>query len=187
MGHWQAVQQVSKNTWHQDCLQLKEAKEGWVKKHLTIVGLRLVYELKGISCLPIESVRATKKGICTSISFAKTVLKLEDMKEAVANFAARCSEKLRKEQSCAKIITVFIHTNRFYTHKPQYSNSRSIKLPVASSAIGEIISYAMYVLEMIYKPGYEYKKAGVIVTGIVPSTAVQQNLFDGVDRVKQTG
>jgi DNA polymerase V len=166
-------------------LHLKHAKDGWVKKYLTIVGLRLVYELRGVSCLPIEHIRSTKKGICTSRSFGKTVTKLSEMKEAVSNFAARCAEKLRKQSSCASVVTVFIYTNRFYTHKPQYSNSRSIKLSVASGSTLEIIHYALLALEMIYKEGYEYKKAGVIVTGIVPSNAVQQSLFDGVDRVTQ--
>lgn len=167
-------------------LQLKHAKDGWIKKYLTVVGLRLVYELRGVSCLPIESVRNTKKGLCTSRSFGKTVMKLSEMKEAVSNFAVRCAEKLRNQHSCSGVITVFIHTNRFYTNKPQYSNSRSIKLPVASNSTSEIIHYALIALEMIFREGYEYKKAGVIVTGIVPANSVQQNLFDWIDRVKQT-
>lgn len=167
-------------------LQLKHAKDGWVKKNLTIVGLRLVYELRGVSCLPIEQVRHLKKGICTSRSFGNIIMSLSGLVEAVSNFAAHCADKLRNQCSCADIVTVFIHTNRFNTHKPQYSNSRSIRLPVATNSTSELIQYAKLALEMIYKSGFEYKKAGVFVTHIVPANAVQQNLFDGVDRVRQT-
>lgn len=167
-------------------LHLKNAKDGWIKKYMTIVGLRLVYELRGIPCLPIESVRPAKKGICTSRSLGKAVMKLSEMAEAVSNFAANCAQKLRKQNSCASLVTVFIHTNRFNSQKPQYSNHRSIRLPVATNSTSEIIHYALIALEMIYKEGFEYKKAGVIVMNIVPNNAVQQNLFDDVDRVKQS-
>lgn len=167
-------------------LHLKNAKDGWVKKHMTIVGLRLVYELRGIPCLSIESIRPAKKGICTSRSFGKVVTKFTEIVEAVSNFAANCALKLRKQNSCAGVVTVFVHTNRFNTDKPQYSNHRSIRLPVATDSTPEIIHYALIALEKIYKEGYEFKKAGVIVMNIVPNNAVQLNLFDTVDRVKQT-
>jgi DNA polymerase V len=167
-------------------LHLKNAKDGWIKKYMTIVGLRLVYELRGIPCLPIELVRPAKKGICTSRSFGKAVIKLSEMVEAVSNFAANCVQKLRKQNSCASLVTVFIHTNRFNSQKPQYSNHRSIRLPVATNSTSEIIHYGLIALEMIYKEGFEYKKAGVIVMNLVPNNAVQQNLFDDVDRVRQS-
>lgn len=166
-------------------LHLKNAKDGWVKKYMTIVGLRLVYELRGIPCLPIESVRPAKKGICTSRSFGKAVMKFSEMTKAVSNFAANCAQKLRKQSSCASLITIFIQTKRFNSHKPQYSNHRSIRLPVATDSTSEIIHYALIALEIIYKECYEFKKAGVIVMNIVPNNAVQQNLFDNIDRVKQ--
>lgn len=166
-------------------LQLKNLPDGWIRKHLTIVGLRLVYELRGIACLPLETVRSAKKGICTSRSFGKTVSLLSELQEAVSTFAATCAEKLRKEKTAAGIVTVFIHTNSFSTIHLQYSNSRSIRLPVATQSTPEIIHYAMAALASIFKDGYQYKKAGVIITHIVPVNAIQQNLFDGVDRAKQ--
>jgi DNA polymerase V len=166
-------------------IQLKDAKDGWVKKHLTIVGLRLVYELRGISCLSLESVAPAKKAICHSRSFGKSVMLLSDLEEAVSSFTARCAEKLRQQNSCAGTLQVFLHTNKFNTDQPQYSNSRTIELPVATNSAPELIHYALKVLGMLYREGYAYKKAGVIVMGIVPKHAVQLNLFDTVDRTKQ--
>lgn len=166
-------------------LALKQAKDGWVKKHLTIVGLRLVYELRGISCLSLESVAPAKKSICNSRSFGKPVNCLSDLEEAVSTYAARCAEKLRKQQSATALLQVFIHTNNFNQHQPQYSNSQTIRLPVASDNTIEIIHYALIALRMIYKEGYAYKKAGVIMMDLVPKAHIQLNLFDEVERMKQ--
>jgi DNA polymerase V len=135
--------------------------------------------------LPLETIRTTKKGICTSRSFGKTVHKFSELEEAVSNFAGKCAQKLRKEKSASGVVTVFIHTNSFNTIHLQYGGSRSIRLPVATNVGSEIIHYALAGLKSIFKEGYEYKKAGVIVTGIVPCNAVQQNLFDTADRAKQ--
>jgi DNA polymerase V len=107
------------------------------------------------------------------------------MEEAVSNFAARCAQKLRSQNSCAGIIQVFIHTNSFNQDKPQYSNSRTIRLQVASDSTPQLIHYALIALKAIYKEGYEYKKAGVIVMGIVPKNGVQLSLFDSTDILKQ--
>jgi DNA polymerase V len=166
-------------------LELKNMPDGWIQKHLTIMGLRLVYELRGISCLPLEKVQQTKKAICTSRSFGQYVSDYAEMQEAVSNFAFKCAQKLRKEQTAASVVTVFIHTNNFNTTLPQYSNSRTLRLPVATDSTPEIIHYVLLALKAIFRPGYAYKKAGVIVTGIVPNNAVQQNLFDDINRQKQ--
>jgi DNA polymerase V len=166
-------------------IQLKHAKDGWIKKHLTIVGLRLVYELRGISCLSLESVAPAKKAICNSRSFGKNISLLRDLEEAVSTFTARCAEKLRHQHSCAGILQVFLHTNKFNSDKPQYHNSRTIQLPVASNSTSELIHYALLALKGIYREAYEYKKAGVILMGTVPENNIQLNLFDTADRAKQ--
>ncbi|MDO1445509.1 Y-family DNA polymerase [Rhodocytophaga aerolata] len=167
-------------------LQFKNMPDGWIHKHLTIMGLRLAYELRGVSCLPLEKVQQTKKAICTSRSFGHYVSTYTEMEEAVSSFVFKCSEKLRKEGTAASVVTVFIHTNTFNTTLPQYSNSQTLRLPVATDSTPELIHYVLKGLKAIYKPGYAYKKAGVIVTGIVPNHAIQQNLFDEVDRAKHT-
>lgn len=165
-------------------LQLKNTTDGFVKKYLTVVGLRLVYELRGVPCLPIEMVAKPKKAICTSRGFGHPVTELKHLEEAVSTFAANCAFKLRKQGSAARMLTVFIHTDNFNASQPQYSNSRQVKLLVASDNTAEIISYALAGLRAIYWEGFEYKKAGIIVTSIVPKTQVQQSLFDSSDRAK---
>jgi DNA polymerase V len=107
------------------------------------------------------------------------------MEEVVSNFAFKVAEKLRKENSAARAVTVFIHTNGFNTTLEQYSNSRTLRLPVATSSTPEILHYVLRALRSIYRPGYAYKKAGVMVTGIVGANAIQADLFDEIDRPKQ--
>jgi DNA polymerase V len=167
-------------------LQFKGLPEGWVKKHMTISGLRLQYELKGISCIPLEKVSATKKAICTSRSFGQYVSTYKEMEEVAANFAFKCAEKARKENTVARAVTVFIHTNGFNTTLPQYSNSRTIRMPVATADTAQILHYMRIGLRSIYRTGYAYKKAGVLLTGLHTKDAVQMDLFDGVDRNRQT-
>lgn len=162
--------------------QLRNCHDSWVKKHLTIQGLRLVHELRGISCLPLEQVRDPKKGICTARSFGQDMADYRDIAQAVATFAANCARKLRREQLAAKMMTVFIHTNSFKPWSPQYSRTRVVRLPVATDHANELIGYALQALKAIFRPGYKYKKAGVFVTHISPTADRQTHLFDTVDR-----
>jgi DNA polymerase V len=165
-------------------LALRNANEKWVKKHLSVTGWRIVQELKGKSLLPLEDIIPNKKSICTSRSFGIMVEDINLLRESVATHATRCAEKLRKQKSCANVINIFIKTNRFKPELPQYSNWRTIKLSVPSNSTAEFIHYSIKGLEQIYKAGYKYKKAGVIVTDIVPQNQVQQGLFDKMDRAK---
>lgn len=156
--------------------------ENWIRKQMTVVGLRIKKELEGISCLPMELIVPTKKAICTSRSFGESQTELEPIKEAVATFASKCAHKLRKQQTCAGVMMVFIHTNGFKNEEPQYAQNFVYKLPVATNSSFELIKYALFALQHIFKKGYHYKKAGVIVSEIVPATQVQGSLFDTVDR-----
>ena len=106
------------------------------------------------------------------------------LSEAVSNFAAACARKLREQNSCAGMITVFILTNRFRADLPQDFECRTISLPVATNASSELIAAACSILQHIYKKGYAYKKAGCVVSAIVPKNEVQLNLFDETDRVR---
>ncbi|RZK27152.1 MAG: Y-family DNA polymerase [Flavobacterium sp.] len=157
----------------------------WVKEKMSIVGYRLWQELQGKACLTLEMIQPPKKGICTSKSFANNISDFDILKEAVASHAARCAEKLRKQHSCAKMITIFLQTNPFRLDQRQYYPSKVINMPVASNSTTEIVKYAITALKLIYKPDYAYKKAGVIVTGIIPSNEIQQGIFDNVPRAKQ--
>lgn len=158
--------------------------DAWVKKNMSVVGLRTKLELMGKVCIDIEDAPQSKKAICTSRSFGKPQSKLNQIEEAVATFAGACSEKLRKQNSCASVVMVFIHTNQFKYDEPQYAKNIVVNLPVPTNSSMEIIAYAKFALKQIYKLGYNYKKAGVIVSGIVPEKSVQNSLFDVIDRDK---
>jgi DNA polymerase V len=166
---------------------LRQMSDGWVRKHLTVVGLRVKKELEGISCLPLELLTPAKKAICTSRSFGEFQTELDPIKEAVATFASRCAYKLRKGKLCARVIMVFIHTNGFNPNEPQYAQNFVYTLPVATNSSLELIKYALFALQFIYERGYRYKKAGVIVSDIVPADRVQGSLFDELDRQKHAG
>lgn len=158
-------------------LDFTKLPEHWVKKGMGVVGLRLQKELKGIPCLSLELVHKAKKNICTSRSFGKDANDLSTLREAVSCYASRCAFKLRKDKTCSAAVTVFINTNYFKPGSPQYGNSQTILLPEASSDSIGIIKAALRGLKMIYKEGYSYKKAGVIVSDIVPDHQVQKDLF----------
>lgn len=157
----------------------------WVRQHMTVVGERTWKELNGEACIEMEHVAPSKKQICTSRAFGEMITDIEGLEEAVSTFASICAGKLRKQKSCAQSLMVFIHTNNFREDMPQYFKNCVIKLPVPTNCTPEIVHYALVALRGIFQKGYWYKKAGVIVVDIVPGDAVQQNLFDTVDRIKQ--
>jgi DNA polymerase V len=150
--------------------------ENFVLKRFTIVGLRLYKELKGESCLNISEVREKKKAILHSRSFGKYVQSIKDLEEAVTTFANKCAEKLRLQDSCACTVSLYIRTNPFST-KPQYQNSITMNFDIPTSNTLEIQQKVLWGLKKIYVQGYDYKKAGVYVTGIVGKDEIQGNLF----------
>jgi DNA polymerase V len=108
------------------------------------------------------------------------------MREAVAAYTARAGEKLRHERLAATVLTVFLTTNPFKTDEPQYSNAVTITLPVATDATPELLRYALRGIERIYRDGYRYNKAGVMLTALVPASQVQGDLFDDRDRERSS-
>lgn len=158
--------------------------EQWVRQHMSVVGERMCRELNGQSCLPMEMVSEPRKGIGSSRSLKKPLKTLDGVKEAAATFMARIAEKLRRQHSSASVISVYVGTNGFRKDTPQYRNSLTMTLPVASDNSGEMISYALKGIEHIFRDGFEYKRVGVMVTGIVPTSQVQAGLFDKIDRAK---
>ncbi|SIT82462.1 Y-family DNA polymerase [Pontibacter indicus] len=165
-------------------LDLRNVSDAFAKKHLTVVGLRTVRELRCEPCQDLELVAPNKQNICTSRSFGASVTTLSQLQEATANYASRCAAKLRRQQSCAGAVTVFVETNRFRETDAQYFNSRTIALPTATSSTLELVHYANLALQALYRPGYRYKKSGVIVSELRPQNQVQTSLLDPVDRDK---
>ncbi|MCY1692713.1 DUF4113 domain-containing protein [Exiguobacterium sp. SL14] len=146
-------------------------------KEMGIYGVRMHKELRGIPQYDLTEVKP-KKGIGTSRTFDKRTDDLEVLKERISTFAFKCSEKLRKQNSCCNFITVFITTDRFKSDLKQYSNSITIGLPNPSSSAIELCSMAIKALEKIYLPFFQYKKAGVMLTEFVPDTERMTSLFD---------
>jgi DNA polymerase V len=160
-------------------LDLTASPDEWVRKNMTVVGLRTKKELEGTSCISIEEMVPDKKAICTSRSFGLPQKELQQLEEAVATFTVRCAEKLRRQHSAAAKIMVFIHTNAFRADQPQYARNRVINLSPPTSNSLELVKAAMTALRSIFRKGYQYKKAGVIVTDFVREQEIQQELFAG--------
>lgn len=163
-----------------------QMSEGWVRREMSITGLRTWKELRGESCIADEDM-PHKKSICTSRSFPNQGLdKLEDLEEAVANFAAMCSKKLREQHTVCQTICVFAYGSRFRDDLPQNYINEIINLDVPTNDMQEIVSLAVKALKRSWKTGtYYYKKAGVVVYSIAEDKVVQGSLFDTVDRDKQ--
>ena len=177
--------------------QFADKKESWVRSHFNITTLRTWKELNGESCISIEEL-PQKKSICTSRSFANEGITDKNViEEAVANFAVRCTEKLRRQGSVCQGITVFAWTSRFNEHVPEYTIHDSLTLPIATNAQEEIVGAALSILRAKYpkpmadsrpdRPGmsFHFKKAGVILWQISPDHPRQQDLFDPIDRSRQ--
>jgi DNA polymerase V len=158
-----------------NAFSLRGTPEWMIQKKMGITGVRLIRELNGISCLPLELVPKPKQATCVSRSFRHPVKSLEQLKEAVATHTTTAAAKLRKQKQCTTAITVFILTSRFKDN--YYSNSITLPLPVVTNRTPELIHAALRGLEVIYRQGYEYKKAGVIMQGLQPECLQQGNVF----------
>lgn len=164
---------------------LREAPDGWIRKTMTVRGLRTVRELRGIPCIDLEDVVPDKKEIVSSRSFGADTDDYKDVSEAVASYAGRAAEKLRSQRSACAHIMVWIETNRFKPDEPQYSNAISCALPEPTSFTPLLVRYALYLLKKIYKKGYQYKKAGVALMNLSPAAQKQLNLFVTFDHERQ--
>lgn len=160
---------------------LRSAGERWIKKEMGVVGVRLLYELRGVSCLPLESCPPPKKGITVSRSFGRPVESVEEAREAVAAYVSRAGEKLRRQQLAATTLIVFLATNRFVP-EPHHAASVVINLPVPTDVTPELIRYAREGVGHVFRAGHKFKKAGVMLVGLVPVSPVQAGLFDRMDR-----
>jgi DNA polymerase V len=165
--------------------ELSQLNEEFVRKKMGVVGVRLVKELNGIRCLELETQPEPKQNICTSKSFPNTIADLQELKAAIATHATRCGEKLRRQNSCAGFLQVFLQTNPF-RDTPQYNPGLTMKIPTPTNSTDELIYYAIQALNRMYRKGYNFKKCGVIVGDIVPASQVQGSLFDKADRGKQS-
>lgn len=152
-----------------------------VRHLLTVRGARTAMELRGVACIPLEQTPISKKAISCSRTFGEVVRTLRQLKEAIAFFLARTVEKLRKHELSAKVITVFIATDGF-NPKNYYANAATAKFVYASDLLTELQARCFGCLQRIYRDGYEYKRAGVILGGLVPSQIIAGRMLDDNDR-----
>ena len=157
---------------------LAAAPDNWITKHLTVVGLRMVNELRGIPAIKWEFEAPARKNICTSRSFGNLLDDQNILSEAVASHAASCASKLRAQHTVAQRLQVLLQTNSHRTQDRQYARSITIELPVAANDNATIIKTAVRGLKMIYRAGYNYKKCGVVVMDLIPDQRIQSALFD---------
>lgn len=157
-----------------------QMSEMWIRKNFSINGVKTRKELMGIPCMEASEVE-TKQSICTSSSFGEMVESKEELLSSIVHFTSACAQKLRKQHTVANLLSIFITTNRFNIDQPQYKQFATAQLITATADTAELIRYARQLLNQIYRPGFMYKKAGVIVSGIVDDVAIQQNIFDTID------
>ena len=149
----------------------------WVKKNMSILGLRLKKDLKGCSCIGLDEENPDKKSIATTRSFKEVIKEYWELEERIVTYASICSRKLRYQNSNCKSIMVFIRTSSHLPIDQQYYNSSMVNLPNPTNSAITIAKYANMGLKRIFKKNINYKKAGVILTDLTPSDSKQLNLF----------
>lgn len=157
--------------------ELREADTGWARKAMTVVGARIVMELRGISCLPLEVCPPPRKSVTVSRSFPQDIESLEEIREAVSVFVTRAAEKMRRGELAASAVTVFIETSHFDKDN-RYTNSATVEMIYPSDSTQELLKHAGEALSRIYREGYGYRRAGVLFTGLVPASQLTGRLFD---------
>ncbi|HKO82162.1 MAG TPA: Y-family DNA polymerase, partial [Chitinophagaceae bacterium] len=164
-----------------DALQLRNVSEEFARTNLGgVVGVRLIRELKGIATKEMEDELVTKKMIATTRMFGSPVGDINDIKEAIATYTSRAAEKLRRQHSAAKVISIFVVTkdqDHMLNFKKYGTITSHATLPAATSFTNELIKPAVQLVDQLYEKGQLYKKAGVMLSGIIPDNSIQGNLF----------
>jgi DNA polymerase V len=159
--------------------KLRDADRRWIRQRITVVGARIVEELRGNRCLSLEQCPQQKKSVTYSRSFGLLVSSLDDLREAVAVYTTRVAERLRRARLAASVVTVFISTDRFST-EPQYSNTITYELASATDTTEELLEWTLKGLESIYRQEYKYKKAGVMLNHLVPVDQLSRRMFGDI-------
>jgi len=161
--------------------QLKNISNNWVKKNTNVFGSRTVMELKGISCISLESHQEKRKNCCVSRSFGIKVTKLEELKESITMHCLNAAEKIRNDNQTTKKVTIFIRTSPFQKDKNYYANTKDVELPIRTNDSIELVKQALFALKCIYKKGYRYQKTGIILSGLKDVNIYKKNLFSTIN------
>ena len=157
--------------------QLKNISNSWVKKNTNVLGARTVMELRGITCINLETQETKRKSCCVSRSFGKKVQSLEKLQESITTHCLNAAEKIRNDNQTTRSITIYIRTSPFDKNRKYYSNSITIDLPVATSNSLELVKTAIQGLKKIYKYGYFYQKAGIVLSKLREASENEFNLL----------
>lgn len=160
---------------------LRKASPKRIRDRFGVVLERTVNELNGMSCLALEEVAPVRQQIISSRSFGEMVTTYDGLREAVSTYVTTAAEKLRGDNSVCNVVSVYVETNRFREQDKQYNNSMTVPLTEATSDTRRLIAAALFGLKRIYRPGYSYKKAGIVLMEIQPASMRQQLLFKDED------
>ena len=164
-------------------LQLRDANRAFIQRKMGVNGTRLLDELSGISCYPLDTNPSQKKSITVSRTFGKEILQYDDLKKAVVSFAQLGAEKLRKQKLSAEILTLFIMTNRFKEDSFFYK-TELFRFIVPTNDTPEIINGVVKLLDALYSDGRAYKKAGIYFSNLCPENRCQRSLFESPQKPK---
>lgn len=162
-------------------LEFRSLPTTWLKKNMTVNGLRIGMELMAIPCIPVEQFKKDRKAIGCARGFGTTVTTQSELKEALTSYVSSCAEKLRNQKSAATTVSVFLQTNFFNKNERQYSNFKTIPFSEPTNLTPVILKYASHILRCIYQPGFKYKRVGILLSGFVPANTIQQHLFNRID------
>jgi DNA polymerase V len=162
-------------------LQLRNLSLQWLEKNLSVVGVRIGLELQGVSCIPIEMFQDKKKGIGSAKQFSIPLTEYTDVREALTNYVSYCGTKLRRQGSAAGAMQIVIETDPFEKVSDQYAASKTVVLNEPTNLTPILIKYATYCLKQLHKPGYIYRRTGVMLTLLVPEGEIQKSFFDKSD------
>lgn len=162
----------------QTAYDFTQKPKSWIRSKFHVTGERTWAELRGVSVIDVDGLDGVeKKTIVTSRSFPGMLSDIADVRSHVANYAARCALKLRRQNSVCSLVTVFIQSNHFREDLEQYDNSASYSFMTATNTTTEIVNVALRILDTIFHKGIYYKRAGIMVSGISSANAVQPDLF----------
>ena len=154
-----------------------QLNDSWIKKNMSVVELRLKQDLSGIPMFDLERIKP-RKNIATTRSFERNLVDYQELKERIVTFAVSCAEKLRRQNSYCNSLMVFVRTNAHRLELKQYNNSTIVKFPYATNSSIEIVKFAIEGLKRIFRQGYQYKKAGVVIMNFSAADEIQLNLFE---------
>jgi DNA polymerase V len=158
-------------------LALRDVDNRWARAAMTVVGARIVMELRGVSCLPLETCPPPRKSVSCSRSFPIAVNCIDELREAVSVFVTRAAERLRRHGLAASAVTISIRTSP-HGEGAEYNRPATVEMIYPTDSTQELLQSALEALERVFRKGYDYRSTGVVLTGLVPANHLTGRLFD---------